>query len=180
MHSTAWPAILLAALLAFGPAASFAATRQVDRTAAETAAQLTALSPRVSYAEARQLAALAHATSYQLRRDYRLLGSPHFDNFLVNAGVMKRGLCHHWARDLGERLAPLKLRTLQLRWGIARRGTLREHSSVVVTARGQPFARGVVLDPWRHSGRLFAGPVSGDKYPWEEDRSETFVSARGR
>ena len=120
----------------------------------------------------------AHRAASELGRRYQPVGPPQFHNFLVNTGLKKRGLCHHWARDLGSQLAVLKLRTLQLRWGIARRGTLREHNAVVVTARGQPFERGIVLDAWRHSGRLFAGPVAGDKYPWVEDPQETFRAPR--
>ena len=142
--------------------------------------QLSALSPGVHRAEAHRLAVQAHSASFDLARRYRPVGPPQLHNFLVNAGVKKRGLCHHWARDLGERLAGLKLRTLVLRWGIARAGTLREHNAVVVTARGQPFERGIVLDAWRHSGRLFSTAVVADKYPWKEDRSESFTPAQPR
>ena len=45
--------------------------------------------------------------------------------------------------------------------------TLREHNSLVVTAHRLPFAQGVVLDAWRHSGRLWFGGVATDKYPWQ-------------
>lgn len=140
--------------------------------------QLAALSPRVRPDEANRLALAAHRVSSALARDYRAIRSPHFHNFLVNAGLRKRGLCHHWARDLGERLAASKPRSLMLRWAIARAGTLREHNAVVVTARGQRFEQGIVLDAWRRSGRLYFGPVAADKYPWQEDRSETFDPRR--
>ena len=128
--------------------------------------------------EAERLAVAAHTESQRLGREYRAVGLPQFHNFLVNTGLKRRGLCHHWARDLGQRLAALRLHTLVLRWGIARGGTLREHNAVVVTARGQPFERGIVLDPWRHSGRLFSAEVSADKYPWQEDTSESFALPR--
>lgn len=139
------------------------------------AQQLVALSPAVRAHEAQRLADHAQLSSRQLAREYRAAGSPQFHNFLVNAGLRERGLCHHWARDLGGRLAALRLRTLVLRWGIARAGTLREHNAVVVTARGQPFQRGIVLDPWRHSGRLFASSVVADRYPWREDPHDGFT-----
>jgi hypothetical protein len=174
MRLTEWPAIVVGALLVCTASAAGAAQRERDSGSARLAAQVAALDPDVSRAEAARLASAAYAASHQLRREYAPVGSPHFDNFLINAGLKKRGLCHHWTRDLGDQLAALKLRTLVLRWGIARRGTLREHNSVVVTARGQPFARGIVLDPWRYSGRLFAGPVALDKYPWEEDPHDRF------
>ena len=97
--------------------------------------QLTRMSPAVDKAEAARLANAAYDGALQLRQQYRAAGTPQFHNFLVNAGLRRRGLCHHWARDLGGRLSTLKLRTLVLRWGIARASTLREHNAVVVTAR---------------------------------------------
>ena len=89
-----------------------------------------------------------------------------FHNVLVNLGLRKRGLCFQWADDLSAKLESLELRTLQVRRGAARLETRREHSSVVLTAPGQAFDRGIVLDAWRHSGRLYWGPVQEDKYPW--------------
>jgi len=138
------------------------------------AERLAALSPAVRRSDAERLAKLAYAVSRRLGREFRPVGPPQFHNFLVNAGVKERGLCHEWARDLGDELAGLQLRTLVLRWGIARAGTLREHNCVVVTARGQPFGTGIVLDSWRHSGRLFWKPVATDRYPWTEDANDTF------
>ena len=142
--------------------------------------QLVALSRSVRPDEAKRLAAQAHLGSIGLARHYRPVGPPQFHNFLVNAGLKQRGLCHHWARDLGDRLAALRLRTLGLRWAIARGGTLREHNAVVVTARGQRFEDGIVLDAWRYSGQLYAGPVAGDKYPWKEDPADSFAASRQR
>ena len=144
--------------------------------AAQLADQLRALHPSVRPDDAGRVALHAYAAAADLRRTYGPVGPPQFHNFLVNTGLKKRGLCHHWARDLGNRLAALKLRTLLLRWGIARAGTLREHNCVVVTARGQPFEHGIVLDAWRHSGRLYATRVAADNYPWKEDPADSFVA----
>lgn len=130
---------------------------------------LLALSPNVSRHDAGRAAARAHDTAQNLKREYAVVGPPQFHNFLVNSGIRKRGLCHQWTRDLMAQLSALNLKTLELHWGIARAGTLREHNTVVVTARRQPFARGIVLDPWRQSGRLYVGGVAGDRYPWRED-----------
>jgi hypothetical protein len=140
--------------------------------------RLASLSNNVRRDEAERLAGVAYRSSGSLAREYRVLGPPLFHNFLVNAGVKKRGLCHEWARDLMSDLRALKLRTFDLHWGTARAGTLREHNAVVVTAKRQPFASGIVLDPWRRSGRLFAGPVAGDRYPWKEDLNDCFCARR--
>jgi hypothetical protein len=72
-----------------------------------------------------------------------------------------------------QRLVLLELKNFQLHWGVAHRGSeLREHNSVVVTARGQKFEEGIVLDPWRNSGELYWARVKNDRYPWKE-RNET-------
>ena len=173
--------VIVIAVLATQPLAFTAAAGQVDaQRVTHLVEELRQLSPNVHRHDAQRLAAEAHSAARHLAREYRAVRSPHFHNFLVNAGVKKRGLCHHWARDLGEQLAQLNLRTLVLRWGIARGGTLREHNAVVVTARGQPFERGVVLDAWRHSGRLFFTAVADDRYPWKEDPSESFARKPAR
>ncbi len=67
-------------------------------------------------------------------------------------------------------LQTLRLTTLELHWAEARPRTLREHNSVVITARGTPFLEGIVLDGWRNSGRLYWSPVALDRsYPWREN-----------
>jgi hypothetical protein len=38
----------------------------------------------------------------------------------------------------------------------------------VVTAKGKDFFEGIVLDPWRDSGRLYWISVKEDKYHWEK------------
>jgi hypothetical protein len=51
---------------------------------------------------------------------------------------------------------------------VAYRGSeLREHNCVVITAEGQDFFRGIVLDPWRNSGNLYWARVTADSYPWK-------------
>lgn len=132
------------------------------------AARLRSLGPAVAPAEAALAADTALSYSLQLAKEYRVVRPAILHNVLVNLGVRKRGLCFQWADDLSVKLQALNLRTLQLHRGVARLETRREHSSVVLTAPGQPFEQGVVLDAWRHSGHLYWGGVRTDKYPWIE------------
>jgi hypothetical protein len=45
---------------------------------------------------------------------------------------------------------------------------LLEHNGIVVTAKGQRFEDGIVLDPWRKGGRLWWGTLQQDKrHPWK-------------
>jgi hypothetical protein len=141
--------------------------------------RIAALLPRVRADEAQLVAECAYFTAAQLRRDYGVIGGPpSFQNVLVNLGIRKRGLCFQWAEDLLVQLDALKLRTLELHWAEAWAGNWREHNCVVVTAKGQPFREGIILDCWRHSGHLFWSPLATDHCPWIEDRNYAAVARR--
>jgi len=135
---------------------------------------LAALNDRADVAEAGQVARTAIEYSYYLAEKYEVVRPAAFHNILVRVGLKNRGLCHHWTTDLMIQLEQLELKTYQLYWGVAYRGSeLREHNSVVIAARGQRFEEGIVLDPWRDSGELHWTPVKKDHYPWQErPRSE--------
>src|SRR5213082_3373030 len=48
-----------------------------------------------------------------------------------------------------------------------------EHNVIVVTAKGQPFGEGILLDLWRYSGTLVWTHVGMDPdYRWMENKSE--------
>jgi len=137
-------------------------------TATSLQHDLDALTAGVAPDEALRLAEAALAESARLSAEYRMTRPALFNNALVNVGLKERGLCWHWTEDLIATLRRLPLPNYQLHWGIAHRGKLfREHNSLVVTARGEPFATGIVLDPWRLSGALHWVAVREDRYPWE-------------
>ena len=131
---------------------------------------LAALSPRVDRNEAKHLAERAYATVARLRREYRMFGTPIFNNFLVYHGLRKRGYCYHWMEDLLLALDDLKLKTLELHWGETYAGTWRENNCLVVTAKGQPFERGMMLEAWRHLGHLRWRLVVSDEEHYVENR----------
>jgi len=131
--------------------------------------QLAALSPRVDRNEATRLADCAYAIVSQLRRQYRMFGTPIFNNFLIYHGLRKRGYCYQWSEDLLIALDVLRLRSLELRWGESNPGNWRENNCLVVTAKGQPFRSGIMLDCWRHLGHLYFGPVASSWEPYVEN-----------
>lgn len=131
--------------------------------------QLTALSPRVDRNEAKILAEYAYATVARLREEYRMFGTPIFNNFLVYHGWKKRGYCYQWTEDLLLALDKLKLKTLELHWADAYRDTWRENNCLVVTAKGQPFDRGMILECWRHFGHLRWNLVLSDEDRYYEN-----------
>ena len=130
---------------------------------------LAALNGQTNIVEAGQVAQTAIQYAAFLAEDYELARPAVFHNVLVRIGLKDRGLYHHWTVDLMEQLELLELKTYQLYWGVAHRGSeLREHNSVVVAAKGQRFEAGIVLDPWRNSGELHWTPVKNDRYSWQE------------
>src|SRR6266513_5010467 len=90
--------------------------------AQELANQLAGLSRRVDPSEAKLLAESAYATVARLRQEYRMFGTPIFNNFRVYHGWKKRGYCYQWSEDLLLALDSLKLKTLELNWGEAYAG----------------------------------------------------------
>ena len=135
-------------------------------------ARLVALSPTVNPNEARRVAYVAYTTGRELARKWEMVSSPTVQSFLINIGVKKGGYCHQFATELLLRLDAQKLKTLELHWGESDAGTDTEHNVIVVTARGQPFAQGIMLDNWRRSGRLLWGPLDGDRNrTWQENRN---------
>lgn len=129
---------------------------------------LVALSGTVAKTEALLVAETAVRESAVLAEAYQLVRPAVAHNLLVALGLKDRGLCYHWTEDLMKRLQALDLKSFQLHWGVAYRGSeMREHNCVVITAKGQVFIKGIVLDPWRNSGNLFWAQVATDNYPWK-------------
>ncbi|HWM26155.1 MAG TPA: hypothetical protein VNP98_15170 [Chthoniobacterales bacterium] len=173
-------AAVIAALLAVTGWAHSASARGRQEPAFATSAddpvlrkRLAALSPTIRPEEAQLVARCAYNTGRELKREWRVAWPPGFHNFLVNTGARKGGLCFQWATELLLRLDALKLETLELHWAESFERTASEHNVIVVTARGQPFHQGILLDNWRYGGRLIWGPVMEDPhYQWKENKTE--------
>jgi hypothetical protein len=133
------------------------------------ALQIKALGEGIDSAEAERAAYLAFTYSLQLREEYNVTDSPIIHNTKVNNGWRERGLCVHWAEDLEARLDAEGFQTLEVHRAIAEGNEFRiDHSTAVISRRGDSMQEGVVLDPWRHGGRLYWAPTLEDsKYFWE-------------
>ena len=135
--------------------------------------ELQKLAPTVSSLEADRLASKAVETSADLSRQFKPMCLPWANNAIRNMGLRERGLCYEWRDDLFPHLFMLHLKTMDLHLACAFRGTPREHNGIVVTAKGQAFEDGLILDPWRRGGRLWWGRFAEDKkhkwkpLPWE-------------
>jgi len=173
-----FPALTFLVLVSY-PFAASARTRGelVLATSADDPAlqaRLVALSPAtVNPEEARHVTYIAYTTGRELKTKWRMGASPTVHSFLINIGIKKAGYCYQFAAELLLRLDAQKLKTLDLHWGESDAGTDTEHNVIVVTARGQPFEQGIMLDNWRQAGHLLWGPLTGDpSHTWRENKGE--------
>jgi hypothetical protein len=166
------PKIPLLFLLTLGVLLSTAEARD-EKSIAGFRDAIVALSPTVDPAEAQLVSETAHHTARDLQKKWRVFPFAMVQNFLIHVGARDRGFCFHWAHGIGMELKKIPLRTLELHWAEAHANTHLEHNVVVVTARGQPFQTGYIIDGWRAAGRLLWWPVTKDEYPWRENPAYT-------
>lgn len=172
---TGLPGRLLHALLllaAMGLAACSPAPRDLAPPSQAQIAALRdaflALGPEVDAREATRAARIAYRYPLQLARAYQITDAPLVHNTKVNLGLKPRGLCWHWAHDMQDRMAQEGFTTLALHRAIAAPLFRIDHSTLVMSAKGDPMEAGLVIDPWRNGGRLFWSPVGEDaRYRWE-------------
>jgi len=134
---------------------------------------IASLAPSVDPAEAQQVAEIAYTLGRDLKKEWKVVWPPGVMNFLVNTGRRKGGLCFQFAERLELRLAEEKWKTLEFHWAESFERTSGEHNVIVVTAKGQPFSRGIILDNWRYGGRLVWGfAVDDPHYQWHENKAQ--------
>ena len=148
---------------------------------AQLAREIRALGPDVDPEEAQRAARIAHDYTHQLAQEYQITDGPILHNTKVNMGIKPRGLCWHWAKDIEERLKAERFDTLELHRAIANADSIRlEHSTAIISRRGDSMYDGIVLDGWRDGGVLFFARVEDDtRYDWFP-RAEVMAAKLGR
>jgi hypothetical protein len=142
--------------------------------------RIAALAPTIDSEEARKAAEIAYTTGRDLKKEWKVVWPPGLQNFLVNTGQRKGGLCFQFAERLLLRLSEQNWETLEFHWAESFERTESEHNVIVVTAKGQSFYQGIILDNWRYGGRLVWGRVVDDPhYRWHENKVQ-FVRVLNR
>ncbi|CAA6818570.1 MAG: Unknown protein [uncultured Thiotrichaceae bacterium] len=125
------------------------------------------LSADVDKVEAKEIAFDSVIYPMYLAKKYGLVYPPQYHNVLVNTGKRPRGLCYEWADDMTALMKRKNLRTFDIHRGTAFRMTKDEHNTLILSAKDEPLEKGIVIDPWRHSGELYWAKVPDDKdHPW--------------
>lgn len=133
------------------------------------AAQIQGLGPDIDPEEARRAAQIAYAYTDQLVQEYQITDPPLIHNAKVNKGLRPRGLCWHWAEDIERRLDQEQFETLEMHRAIANADNpfRIDHSTAIISRKGESMYEGVVLDPWRYGGVLYWSPLADDtRYDW--------------
>ena len=132
------------------------------------------LSQTVNKKEARQIASISYHYPLELANSYNLTYPPLFHNTLINMNIKKRGFCYHFAQDLIKELKKQTFKTIELKWATHKKSEYWEHNAVLLTAKGQSYKRGIILDAWRDSGKLYWNYLTKDtRYNWIEDRQKS-------
>lgn len=135
---------------------------------AKLAEGIAALGPDVDPNEAMRAARISFNHTRELAIAYEIVDGPMVHNTKVNMGLKPRGLCWHWAEDMEKRLKAENFETLVIHRAIANATNWRiEHSTAIISQRGDDMYKGIVVDPWRLGGTLTFTPTASDPdYEW--------------
>lgn len=135
---------------------------------AQLAEGIAALGPDVDPDEALRAARISFEHTRKLAIAYEIVDPPLIHNTKVNMGIKPRGLCWHWAEDMEKRLKAEQFETLVIHRAIANANNLRiEHSTAVISQRGDDMYKGMIVDPWRLGGVLTFNRTTADPdYDW--------------
>lgn len=132
--------------------------------------------------EAARAARISYAYTQQLAREYQITDPPLIHNTKVNMGLRPRGLCWHWAKDIETRLKRENFQTLVIHRAVANADNpfRLEHSTAIISRRGDNLHDGIVLDPWRMGGPLHWARTRDDtRYDWQP-RDEVLARKKAR
>jgi hypothetical protein len=135
---------------------------------ARLARAIAALGPEVDPDEAEHAARLSYDRTRELAIQYQIEDGPIVHNTKVNLGIKPRGLCWHWAEDMETALVAQNYQSLDIHRAIANWNNWRlEHSTALISARGDDMYDAIVVDPWRKGGVLTWAPTRDDPdYEW--------------
>lgn len=105
----------------------------------------------------------------RLKQKYKSFSIPIVHNMLIDIGIKKRGACKHWAEDLLDYMRPISRQFFSITWGEANPKKFNEHNVAVIYPSYGKFEDGLLIDPWRTSGKPYWITVEDDHhYKWQK------------
>ena len=130
--------------------------------------KIQSISQTIDKQEAKDLSFKTYSFAKELKQTYELVSPPLYHNFLVNAGIKKRGLCWHFAFDLLLHVKKQNYRSFDYYIvGANIDDYWQEHNALLITCQGCEAQKGVIIDLWRNSGEpFFVGFKEDSVYSW--------------
>jgi len=130
---------------------------------------LRSLDKSIPSKEAQLLSDEIFRETHALRKKFKPVSEPHFNNFLINVGVKDKGLCYQWSDALYLFFSKKQSAHFEFHLLVSHKGEyFYEHNVLVVVAKGKNILDGVIIDPWRDPEQLYFSKVREDKkYQWK-------------
>ncbi len=121
-------------------------------------------------AEAALIARVCVVEGEAFAQKYQAVRPSWWNNCLVNLGIHEWGLCWHYQHYLYAQLYPHPLRHFKVHCGGRDKGRkFHEHNCVVIVPVGGEFHDGLVIDPWKESGRTIWFATRGEDGDWIDE-----------
>lgn len=146
---------------------------QAPQSQIDTLAKLLdTLDRRIPQQESMKLSRDIFHKTQQLTKEFELTSPPLWHNFLVNIGLRKKGLCFDWSDALYLHLRKQHYVHYEFHLVGANIGEyFLEHNALVIISKDGNIEDGIIIDPWRNSGKLYFSKVKNDtKYKWSHRR----------
>ena len=132
------------------------------------------LDTTITQEEALQLSQDLFIETKRLSKEFELTSPPYWHNFLVNVGVREKGLCYHWSDALYVYVSKRDYSSFSFHLMGANIGEYWfEHNVLMVVGKESKIQKniiqeGIIIDPWRNSGKLYFSKVKDDTdYVWQ-------------
>ena len=106
--------------------------------------------------------------SNHLKAKYHPIIEPHFNNFLVNIGIQKQGLCYEWSDALYLHLLSKHYKHYKFHLIVSNKGKYwSEHNALAITTPNTPIQQAIIIDLWRKIDDIYINQVNkDDEYRW--------------
>jgi len=130
---------------------------------------LQSLDQNIPSREAMHLSQDIFHETQKLTKEFELTYPPLFHNSLVNIGIREKGLCYHWSDALYAYFLQKEYPHFEFHLVGANIGEyFSEHNALVIMEKNGSIKNGILIDPWRDSGKLYFSRVVEDKkYQWK-------------